>query len=53
MLYWAFFFLILSLVAGVLGFTGVAGGVEWIGQLLFVISMIAFVFLFFKSMASS
>ncbi len=48
LLYWAVIFLIVAIVAGVLGFGGVAGAASqgasllfWIAIILFVISLIA------------
>ena len=45
MLRWAIFFLILGLVAGVLGFTGIAGASFAIAKLLFFIFVAIFVVL--------
>jgi uncharacterized membrane protein YtjA (UPF0391 family) len=40
MLYWAAVFLILALLAAVLGFGGLAGTLSWAAQLLFVVFVI-------------
>lgn len=40
MLYWAFLFLILALVAGALGLSGVAGTAVNIAWILFVVGLI-------------
>jgi uncharacterized membrane protein YtjA (UPF0391 family) len=46
MLYWAAVFLIIGLVAGLLGFTGIAGTAVNIAWILFVVGLIlALVFL--------
>ncbi len=47
MLYWALLFLIIAIVAGVLGFGVVAGTAAWIAKVLFVIGLIAFVVFLF------
>jgi uncharacterized membrane protein YtjA (UPF0391 family) len=43
MLYWALVFLVVALVAGVLGFTGIAGTSAGIAQILFWIFLVVFV----------
>ncbi len=40
LLYWALIFLIVALVAGVLGFGGVAAGAESIGRIIFYVAII-------------
>jgi uncharacterized membrane protein YtjA (UPF0391 family) len=45
MLKWALIFLVISLVAGALGFTGVASGARSIAKLLFSIFIIIFLIL--------
>ena len=45
MLKWAFVFLIIGLIAGVLGFTSVAGASIAIAKILFFIFMVIFVVL--------
>jgi uncharacterized membrane protein YtjA (UPF0391 family) len=40
MLSWAVLFLIIALIAGLLGFTGIAGTSVWIAQVLFVVSLL-------------
>ena len=42
MLYWTIVFLIIALVAGVLGFGGIAGTAMGIAQVLFVIFLVLF-----------
>lgn len=42
MLSWAIIFLIIALVAGVLGFGVVAGTAAWIAKVLFVVFLILF-----------
>jgi uncharacterized membrane protein YtjA (UPF0391 family) len=49
MLYWTLIFLVLSLVAGVFGFTGIAAASAGIAKILFTI----FLVLFFVSLAAS
>src|SRR5690606_27259659 len=43
MLSWAITFLIIALIAAVLGFGGVAGTAAWIAKVLFVVFLILFV----------
>lgn len=45
MLKWAFIFLIVSLVAGALGFTGVASGAKSIAKVLFGLFLVLFLIL--------
>ena len=40
MLYWAIVFLALALVAGLFGFTGVAGAAAGMAQILFYVSLV-------------
>jgi uncharacterized membrane protein YtjA (UPF0391 family) len=42
MLRWSFAFLILALVAGLLGFTGIAGESMYIARILFVVFVVVF-----------
>ena len=42
MLSWALTFLIIALIAAVLGFGGIAGSAAWIAQVLFVLFIILF-----------
>jgi uncharacterized membrane protein YtjA (UPF0391 family) len=42
MLYWALMFLVIALVAAVLGFGGIAGTSAWIAQVLFVVFLVLF-----------
>jgi uncharacterized membrane protein YtjA (UPF0391 family) len=45
MLKWALIFLVVSLVAGALGFTGVASGAKSIAKVLFGLFLLAFILL--------
>jgi uncharacterized membrane protein YtjA (UPF0391 family) len=45
MLKWALIFLVISLVAGALGFTGVASGARTISKILFGIFLVIFIIL--------
>ncbi|HZW48063.1 MAG TPA: DUF1328 domain-containing protein [Microvirga sp.] len=45
MLKWALIFLVVSLIAGALGFTGVASGARTIAKILFGLFLLAFVIL--------
>jgi uncharacterized membrane protein YtjA (UPF0391 family) len=45
MLRWALIFLVIGLIAGVLGFTGVAGASIFIAKVLFFIFMLVFLVL--------
>jgi uncharacterized membrane protein YtjA (UPF0391 family) len=45
MLKWALIFLVVSLIAGALGFTGVASGAKTIAKILFGLFLLAFVIL--------
>ncbi|SCY34969.1 DUF1328 domain-containing protein [Microvirga guangxiensis] len=45
MLKWALIFLVVSLVAGALGFTGVASGAKTIAKILFALFLLAFIVL--------
>jgi uncharacterized membrane protein YtjA (UPF0391 family) len=47
MLSWALTFFILAIIAGVLGFTGIASATAGIAKLLFVVFLILFVASFF------
>ncbi len=42
MLRWAFIFLVLALVAGLLGFTGIAGDSMYIAKILFFVFLVVF-----------
>jgi uncharacterized membrane protein YtjA (UPF0391 family) len=44
---WAFIFLILALIAGVLGFGGLAGESMGIAKILFVVFLVIFIISFF------
>lgn len=46
MIYWAAIFLVIALVAGVLGFSGIAGTAVNIAWILFVVGLIVAVLLF-------
>ncbi|RMF42815.1 MAG: DUF1328 domain-containing protein [Planctomycetota bacterium] len=43
MLSWALAFLIIALIAGVLGFTVIAGTAAWIAKICFIVFLILFV----------
>lgn len=43
MLRWAFFFLIIGIIAGILGFTGLAGAAILVAKVLFFVFMAIFV----------
>lgn len=43
MLYWAFVFLVIALVAGAFGFFGIAGTAAYIAKILFFIFIVIFV----------
>lgn len=43
MLSWAITFLIIALIAGVLGFTTVMGTAAWVAKVLFFVFLVAFV----------
>ena len=43
MLAWAVAFLIIGIIAGFFGFTGIAGTATWTAQVLFFLFLIAFV----------
>lgn len=45
MLKWALIFLVVSLVAGALGFTGVASGAKTIAKILFTLFLLGFIIL--------
>lgn len=52
MLSWAFFFLIISVVAGVLGFGGIAGAAAGVAKILFglfLVGALVFMFLGYKA----
>ena len=40
MLYYSLIFLIVAVIAGLLGFGGIAGTASWMAQVLFVISLV-------------
>ena len=44
MLKWALFFAVISLVAGIFGFTGIAAGSAAIAKVLFFIFLVLFIF---------
>lgn len=41
---WAMTFLLIALIAALLGFTGIAGTATWIAQVLFVEFLVLFLF---------
>lgn len=45
MLKWALIFLVISLVAGALGFTGIASGAKTISKILFGLFLVLFIIL--------
>jgi uncharacterized membrane protein YtjA (UPF0391 family) len=49
MLRWALFFLVLAIIAEVLGFSGAAGEAAWIAHVLFVIAIIFLIISFVTS----
>ena len=42
MLFWALCFLVIAVISGLLGFTGIVGATAWVAQLLFVVFLFAF-----------
>jgi uncharacterized membrane protein YtjA (UPF0391 family) len=53
MLYWAFVFLVVGLVAGLLGFTGVAGASIGIAKFLAGLFLVVFVVLLLLGMSAA
>jgi uncharacterized membrane protein YtjA (UPF0391 family) len=53
MLKWAFVFLVIGLIAALLGFTGVAGASIAIAKLLFFVFMVIFVVLLIAGLTAS
>ena len=51
MLYWAFVFLIVGLIAGILGFTAIAGASFAIAKILFFIFIAVFLVLLFTGLS--
>lgn len=43
MLSWSVMFFAIAILAALLGFTGIAGGAAWIGQVIFFLFLVAFV----------
>jgi len=43
MLYWSICFFVVALIAGLLGFTGIAGAAVGIAKILFFVFLIAFI----------
>ncbi len=43
MLYWAVVFLVVAIIAGIFGFTGIAGTSIWIAKILFFVFIILFI----------
>lgn len=43
MLYWAVVFLVVAIIAGIFGFTGIAGTSIWIAKILFFVFIALFV----------
>jgi uncharacterized membrane protein YtjA (UPF0391 family) len=52
MLKWALIFLVISLVAGALGFTGIASGARSIAKVLFGIFLVIFVILLLLALSA-
>jgi uncharacterized membrane protein YtjA (UPF0391 family) len=52
MLYWTVFFLIIALVAGLLGFTGIAVGAAEIAKFIFLIFLALFIVSLIASLVS-
>jgi uncharacterized membrane protein YtjA (UPF0391 family) len=52
MLYWAFVFLVISIVAAVLGFGGLAAGAATIAKILFGVFLIVFIALLVAGLAA-
>jgi uncharacterized membrane protein YtjA (UPF0391 family) len=50
MLYWAFIFLVVALVAGALGFFGLAGMAMWFAKMLFFIFLVLFIISLFTGL---
>ena len=48
MLHWALIFLVVAIIAGVLGFSGVAGAATNIAWILFVVGLIVAALLFLR-----
>ncbi len=43
MLYWAIVFLVVAIIAGIFGFTGVVGASIWIAKVLFFVFIVLFI----------
>lgn len=52
MLYWAFVFLVISIIAAILGFGGIAAGAASIAKILFGIFLIVFIALLIAGLAA-
>jgi uncharacterized membrane protein YtjA (UPF0391 family) len=52
MLKWALIFLVISLVAGALGFTGIASGARSIAKVLFGIFLVIFIILLLLALSA-
>ncbi len=48
MLYWAFVFLVLALVSGLLGFSGIAGIATEIAWILFIVGLVLAVIFYLR-----
>ncbi len=53
MLYWAFVFLVISIVAAIFGFGGIAAGAATIAKVLFGLFLIIFIALLVAGLAAS
>jgi uncharacterized membrane protein YtjA (UPF0391 family) len=52
MLKWALIFLVVSLIAGALGFTGVASGAKTIAKILFGLFLLGFIILILLALSA-
>lgn len=43
MLYWAVVFLVVAIIAGIFGFTGIAGTSIWLAKVLFFVFIVLFI----------
>jgi uncharacterized membrane protein YtjA (UPF0391 family) len=52
MLYWAFVFLVISIIAAIFGFGGIAAGAATIAKLLFGVFLVVFIALLIAGLAA-
>ncbi len=52
MLYWAAVFLVIALVAGILGFGGIASTAVGIAKILFFVAIVLFVLFLFRGVSA-